>query len=246
MIKVIDNLKINYEYNDIGSDICLVFLHGWGQNIEMMEPLAKHFKEHYNYLILDLPGFGKSMEPSSSFSTNDYVQFLNDFLNALKIKKVILIGHSFGGRIALLYASLYKCEKLVVLAGPYVPEVTKLSWQTKLYKKLKKIYGLKWLAKIMQKRLGSTDYNNASPIMREVLVKAINTNLEEDVKKISCPTLLVWGDNDTAVPIKRAYELKNLIKDSGLVIYNGASHYAYLERLNELVIVLNSFLGVSK
>ena len=81
MIKVIDNLKINYEYNDIGSDICLVFLHGWGQNIEMMEPLAKHFKEHYNYLILDLPGFGKSMEPSSSFSTNDYVQFLNDFLN---------------------------------------------------------------------------------------------------------------------------------------------------------------------
>ena len=82
--------------------------------------------------------------------------------------------------------------------------------------------------------------------MRGVLVKAVNYDLTEFVKKIECPTLLVWGDLDTAVPYKRAYELQNLIKDSGVVLYNGATHYAYLERLPELIVVLDNFLGVRR
>lgn len=246
MNKVIKDLKINYQFNDIKSDTTLVLLHGWGQNIAMMEPISKHYEEYFNTLILDLPGFGLSDEPKTSWSLEEYVEFLKEFFQELKLKKIILVGHSFGGRLALLYASIYPTEKLICLASPYCPEVTKVSTKTKIYKKIKQIPGLKWLANIMRSKMGSTDYKNASEIMRGVLVKAVNSNISEDVKLIKCPTLLIWGDNDTAVPITRAYELRNMIKDSGLVVYNGATHYAYLERISEVVKVLDSFMGVER
>ena len=98
----------------------------------------------------------------------------------------------------------------------------------------------------MKNYIGSTDYKNASEIMRGILVNSINIEMSEDVKKIKCPTLLVWGSLDTAVPIKRAYELEKLIKDSGVVVFENATHYAYLERLNELIKVLDSFFNIRR
>ena len=93
----------------------------------------------------------------------------------------------------------------------------------------------------MQNKIGSTDYKNASQVMKGVLVKAVNQDLTEDVKNIKCPTLLIWGDLDTAVPLKRAYELEKLIKDSAVIVYENATHYAYLERLPQISIVLDTF-----
>ena len=241
-----NNLKVNYEFTDNKSDITLILLHGWGQNIEMMKPIGDKYKDNFNILILDLPGFGKSEEPPFSWTIDDYVELVHDFVKKLKLKKIALIGHSFGGRVSLLYASKYKCDKLICLASPYCPEVTKLPLKNRIYKKLKKIPVLNIVAKLLQKNVGSSDYRNASEVMRGVLVKAVNYDLTEFVKKIECPTLLVWGDLDTAVPYKRAYELQNLIKDSGVVLYNGATHYAYLERLPELIVVLDNFLGVRR
>ncbi|MBQ8901521.1 MAG: alpha/beta hydrolase [Bacilli bacterium] len=241
-----NNLKVNYEFTDNKSDITLILLHGWGQNIEMMKPIGDKYKDNFNILILDLPGFGKSEEPPFSWTIDDYVELVHDFVKKLKLKRIVLIGHSFGGRVSLLYASKYKCDKLICLASPYCPEVTKLPLKNRIYKKLKKIPVLNIVAKLLQKNVGSSDYRNASEVMRGVLVKAVNYDLTEFVKKIECPTLLVWGDLDTAVPYKRAYELQNLIKDSGVVLYNGATHYAYLERLTELILVLDNFLGVRR
>ena len=242
----VKDININYVFSDNKKDETIVFLHGWGQNIAMMEPLAKYYPKYFNTLIIDLPGFGKSDEPKEVWDTKDYVLFVHELINKLNLTKIILIGHSFGGRIALLYASMYPVKKLICLASPYCPEVSKISFKTKAYKKVKNIKCLKFLANYLRKKNGSADYNNASEIMKGVLVKAVNTNLQEDVKNIKCPTLLVWGDLDTAVPIKRAYELKNLIKNAGVVVFNGATHYAYLERINELVIVLDNFLEVNR
>ena len=78
--------------------------------------------------------------------------------------------------------------------------------------------------------------------MRKIMVEHVNLDLTEEVKKINCPTLLVWGTMDTAVPVERAYELEKLIKDAGVVIYEGCTHYAYLERLNQTINVLWNFL----
>jgi len=246
MQKKIMNINVNYIFNDIGSETTLVLLHGWGQNIEMMEPIGRNYKNFFNVLILDLPGFGKSEEPNTSWSVYEYAEFIHELLETLNIKKVIIAGHSFGGRLGLIYASMYKVEKLICFASPYCKELTKLPLKTKIYKALKKIFFLKWLANIMKKYIGSSDYKNASEIMRGVMVQSINVEMIEDVKKITCPTLLIWGTMDTAVPLKRAYELENLIKDAGVVKYEGATHYAYLERLNSVISVLDSFFNIRR
>ncbi len=246
MLKKIGKVTVNYEFHNLKSDTTIILLHGWGQNIEMMKPLGEKYQKYFNVLYLDLPGFGQSSEPDDAWDTLQYVSFLKNFIEELKLDKIILIGHSFGGRIALLYASLYQVEKLICLASPYCKELTKESWKVKVYKKLKNVPVLNIIANYIRKTNGSSDYNNATLIMRGVLVKAINTNLTEDVKKIKAPTLLIWGENDTAVPVKRAYELGNLIKDAGVIVYSGASHYAYLERLGEIINVIDSFLGVHR
>lgn len=246
MEKKIMGINLNYTYKDIGSDITLVLLHGWGQNIEMMEPIGNKYLDKFNVLIIDLPGFGKSEEPPYAWTIYDYVECIKKLIDDLKIKKVYLIGHSFGGRLSLIYASLHKVEKLICLASPYCKEIKKLPLKTRIYKCVKNIPGLKWLANIIRNKVASPDYKNASEIMRGVLVKSINVEMEDDVKKINCPTLLVWGTNDTAVPLNRAYELEKLIKDSAVIKYEGATHYAYLERLNHLITVLDSFFNVRR
>ena len=242
MLKNIMNVKVNYKFIDNDFTKTLVFLHGWGQNIEMMEPIGNSFTNSYNVLYIDLPGFGKSSEPVYVWSISDYASCINKIIKDLKIANPIIVGHSFGGRIALIYASLYETDKLICLASPFCKEITKLPLKNRIYKRLKNTPGLKWLANILKNHVGSTDYKNASEILRGILVTSINLEMTEDIKKIKCPTLLIWGDKDTAVPIKRAYELKELIKDSNLVVYKGATHYAYLEKRDEVIKEIKSFI----
>lgn len=243
MKKRIMDVDINYEFFDTGVKTTLVLLHGWGQNIEMMEPIGRNFHDKYNVLIIDLPGFGKSSEPPLAWGVYEYTLLVKALIDELMIQEVILVGHSFGGRISLVYAAIYPVKKLVCLASPYCKEITKLPLKNRIYKRAKKIKGLGWLAKLMQNKVGSTDYKMASEIMRGVLVKTVNTDLSDYAKKITCPTLLIWGSMDEAVPIKRAYELEKMIKDSGVIVYEGATHYAYLERINEVILVLDNFFS---
>lgn len=246
MLKKIMDIKINYEYIDNKKDITLVLLHGWGQKIEMMQPIGNFYSEIFNVLTIDLPGFGKSEEPEYPWSVYEYADAVKKLVDALKIQKIYLAGHSFGGRVSLIYASKYKVEKLVCIASPYCRELTRLPLKTRIYKFLKKTIVFGWIASIMKKFIGSTDYKNASETMRGVLVKAINLEMVEDVKKIKCPTLLIWGTEDTAVPLKRAYELEKLIADAGVVVYEGATHYVYLERLCQVISVLDCFFEIRR
>ena len=113
----------------------------------------------------------------------------------------------------------------------------------KTLRTLKKIPGINKLEGFAKKHIGSTDYKNASPVMRETLVKTVNLDITEEVKKIKAPTLLIWGTADEAVSIDRAYELEKLIPDAGLVVYENATHYAYLENLGQTISVMKSFLN---
>ena len=204
--------------------------------------IAKPLEKTHRLIILDLPGFGTSDEPEESWTLDDFVEMLKELLDKLKIDKPNLIGHSFGGKISLLYAAKYKVNKLMLLASPFKIKIKKPSLKVKLLKKAASIPGLGNLAEKMKKHLGSTDYKNASPIMREILVKHVNTDLTEDAKKITCPTFIIWGTNDEAVPVEDAYELEKLIKDSGLSIYEGCTHYAYLERLGQTNAIIKTFI----
>lgn len=246
MQKKYKDINVNYEFYDNNSNENLIFLHGWGQNIAMMQPIAKPFIKRHNVLILDLPGFGESDEPTEVWSIYDYAEMVNFFVKELKLKNPIIIGHSFGGKIALTYAIKYDPKKVVLLASPYKKKIKKESIKLKVLKSLKKVPGLNKLENVVKKHMGSTDYRNASEMMRKILVAHVNLDLTSELKKVKCSTLLIWGTNDEHADYEDALELEKSIKDCGLVTYEGCTHYAYLERLNQTINVLNSFIGVDK
>ena len=243
MLVNINNININYINYGKDSKDTVVLLHGWGQNIEMMKPVGDNLCKDYNILIIDLPGHGLSDEPTKVLSVNDYVEIVHSLITKLKIKNPILVGHSFGGKVSLLYASKYNTKKMILFGSPFKKEVKKISLKLKILKALKKVPFLNKFEEFAKKHIGSTDYKNASPIMRQILVEHVNLDIEQDVKKIICPTLIIWGDLDAEVPLERAYELEKLIPDSAVIVYEGCTHYAYIERLGQTVNILKNFLG---
>ena len=237
MIKKIKDLNINYIQYGSGADVIL--LHGWGQNIQMMDPLGKNL-DNFKITILDLPGFGSSEIPKTAYTINDYTEFLHEFLEELEIENPILIGHSFGGRIAINYASKYKVNKLVLFGSPFIVREKK-GLKVKVLKTLKSIKFLDNLAETMKNHMGSEDYKAARGVMREILVKTVNIDLHDAASKIKCDTLLIWGENDAAVPVEEAKELEKTIKDSALIVLPG-THYCYLENLSHVTSILEHFL----
>lgn len=242
MYEEINGVKINYVLYGNNHKDTIVLLHGWGQNIEMMKPIGNSMEDDFQILILDLPGFGLSEEPTYPWTIYEYTNAINELINRLDIKNPIMMGHSFGGKLALLYAARFDTKKVVVFDPP-INHNNKLSTKTKILKSIKKLPGMNKLSETAKKYIGSTDYKAASPIMRKVLVDHVNTDIYSELSKITAPTLIIWGTNDVAVPLDVAYQIKDAIKDSGVVEYPGCTHYAYLERLNQTISVLYSFLG---
>ena len=220
MLKKVKSINVNYVDYGKGKDT-LVLLHGWGQNIEMMQPIGDNLSKNFRVIIVDLPGFGLSEEPKTVWTLYDYVECIHEILKDLKVENPILIGHSFGGKISLLYSSKYNVTKLITFAGPFKKEIKKLSFKTKILKGLKKVPVINKLEGFAKKHIGSTDYKQASDLMRKIMVEHVNLDITEEVKKIKCPTLLIWGTNDEAVSINDAYELEKLISDCGVVEYEG-------------------------
>lgn len=240
---IIDDIKINYLIKDNGHDKWALLLHGWGQNIKMMEPLCPGLEESCNILIVDLPGFGFSSEPKRPLTIDDYADIINKLVLNLNIKIYILIGHSFGGRISIKYAAKYGVEKLVLLASPFRKSTKKVSLKVKMLKSMKKIPGLKKLEGFAKKHIGSRDYKAATPIMRQILVNAVNEDLLEDGKKISAPTIIIYGDLDEEVSLEDVKEVEKTLKDAALIVYEGCTHYAYLERIGQTNNIIKNLIG---
>ena len=215
----VKNVNVNYIQYGSGKDILL--LHGWGQNIEMMKPLGDAFCDEFRITILDLPGFGNSEEPGKAWTIEDYNDMLEEFVRKVDISKPIVIGHSFGG-------------------SPCIRFEEKLPLSVRFLKAMKKIPGLEQLGEYMKQYIGSRDYKAASPVMRETLVQIVNEDLSKFAREIEEPTLLIWGENDTEAPVHDARELEKIMIDAALIILPG-THYAYLENLDRVVVILKQF-----
>lgn len=236
----IRNININYIQYGSGSDV--VLLHGWGQNIAMMKPIGDRLQKNYRITILDFPGFGESEEPKTALTVYDYCEILEELLKKLKVKKPVIMGHSFGGRIAIIYASRNEVEKVVLFGSPCIRKEVKPSLKLRMLKSLKKIPGINKLEGFAKNHMGSRDYKNASEVMKKILVNVVNEDLSECAKKINVPTLLIWGDRDTEAPVEDAKELEKIIPDAGLIVLPNSTHYAYLENLPQVINILNNFL----
>ncbi len=254
---VVSGIKTNYEITGEGDNI--VVLQGWGTTAELYSGLCSHLSKSHRVCVLDLPGAGKTAEPLKSMCADDYADFVLSFLGAVGIKEASLIGHSNGGRIAIKLAARpeipLKIHKIVLMdsAGIVNEKTAKQKRKARVFKLGKAFLGSapvkalfpNALERLKQKH-GSEDYRNATPVMRETLVRLVNEDLRRLLPEIKKPTLLIWGENDTATPLSDGELMEKLIPDSGLVTAKGAGHYAYLEQPDFVHRVLDSFFGGAK
>lgn len=231
----INNLKIAYDCDGEGENIIL--LHGWGANRYTWDKVYKHLIKNYKVYRFDLPGFGDSPEPEEAISIDELGDILNELCIRIKIDNPIILGHSYGGRIAIKYASKYNLKKLILVDSAGIKHKVKFKnrFKIRLYKILKKLH--------INVKMGSSDYKQASPVMKSMIVKAINDDLTSILEKIKVPTLIIWGENDTATPLNDAKILNEKIKNSGLVVIDKVGHFPYIENYQYFIIVLDSFLG---
>lgn len=246
----ISNIKVHYTVQGKGAPIIL--MHGWGCNLTTLKSIENVAVESHTVYNIDFPGFGESHEPHEVWGVEEYTRLVERLVEIEDIKNPVLLGHSFGGRVGILYSSRNSVSKLILVDAAGVKPTHTLKYYIKVYtyklgkRVLPLIYGKKNAQKRieqMRSRRGSSDYNNASEMMRRILSKVVNEDLKKYMPLIKAPTLLIWGENDTATPLKDAKIMEKLIPDAGLVSFPGCGHYSFLDNPGQFAAVLRSFLN---
>lgn len=245
----IQGVHCNYQVQGTGDTVLL--LHGWGQNLQMMQAIEDHLAKGYQVYNLDFPGFGQSTLPQVAWGVFDYAEFLHDFVVAHHITNPILIGHSFGCRVSIAYASKYPVRKMVLTGAAGLRSTPTFSQKVKstafkVGKKVVKLTGNKSWEEALKNHFGSTDYKNTSGVLREIFVKVVNEDLSVYLDKFDCPVLLVWGDNDEATPLWMGKVMEEKMKNAGLAIFEGDDHYAYFHQAGRFNLVLDAFFANDK
>lgn len=238
----------------IGGGSPVVALHGWGGSVHSFWPVAERLAaEGFAVHLLDLPGFGHSDPPPGPWDVADYMRFVLAYLDASDLSRVALLGHSFGGRIGLMLAAQRpdRVSKMVLAnsAGLRTPLSLTQQLRGAVARAARKT--LDWahltsararLQAYYNRRYASEDYLSAGPL-RETFLRVIAEDLTPYASQVQAPTLLIWGDRDADTPLWQGRRLEQLIPDAGLIVFAGAGHFSYLERLNEYLRIVTHFLA---
>jgi pimeloyl-ACP methyl ester carboxylesterase len=245
-----DTLKVNYKRQGKGQPV--VLLHGWGASLQTFDAIFEDLSKKYDVLSIDFPGFGASDEPSQSWNLSEYTDFVEKMLKDLNIQNPVLIGHSFGGRVAIKLEGRIRPKAVVLVNSAGIKPKRAASYYLKVYgfkafRILAGLPGLKWILAeplaAYRELYSSSDYKQASPIMKQVLSKVVNEDLRAFLPNFEAPVLLVWGDQDTSTPIEDAKLMSEMIPDAGLVVFEGAGHFSYLEQPARFSTIINTFIG---
>ena len=231
MVKKIDigGIMTNLIESGDASGEPIVFLHGWGSRAELFSGLIELAAKKYRVLAPDMPGFGDTPEPPEPWDVGRYADFVLEMLGPYSPKRVILVGHSFGGRVILKLTERelpFEISKIILIDSAGIKPKKSLRQRASLilYKCGRRIMSLPPLKRLfpdavekMRKKRGSADYNAASETMRKTLVNVVNEDLRHTLPGVKAPTLLIWGTADTATPLSDAELMEKLIPDAGLV-----------------------------
>lgn len=248
----IEGLRLSYEVGGSGTQAVIV-MHGWGCRASTVRILSEAaITAGTTVYSLDMPGFGESEEPHEIWGVEQYADFVENFCKALNISQPILIGHSFGGRVAIVLAARLPIAKLILVDAAGIKPRRSLKYYIKVYtfKAAKKILplliGQKRAGGVIERmrgKSGSSDYAAASPQMRGIMSRVVNEDLRHLLPSIKASTLLIWGERDTATPISDAQLMERLIPDAGLVSYPEAGHYSFIDRPAQTTAVIKSFIN---
>lgn len=216
----------------------VLILHGWTYSTEKWSPLIKALKDKgFNPELLKIPGLTEELD--TTWNIDNYVSWLNQKIGN---NKVILLGHSNGGRILLAFAIKHpeKVKHLILIdsAGIYHNElpirVKRLIFKTiaRLGRKITKSESLR---KTLYKLSRESDYEKASPIVKQTMVNLITFDISSFLSKVKIPTLIIWGEQDKATPLSDGKLMHKLIKGSKIFIINTARHSPQFTHVSEVV-----------
>jgi len=229
--------------------VAVVWLHGWGRSGRDFAPPATLLAQAgFGSLTLDLPGFGASPPPEDAGGARLYAQSVATALAALG-SPVVLVGHSFGGCVATVVAAEHPelVRALVLTGSPLIrrPGTRRPPWGYRLVRALhaRSLVGEARMEAARQ-RYGSADYRAARGVMREVLVVTLNDNIESEIARVGVPVWLLWGADDTEVPVAIAEEARQLFsRDAALHVLEGVAHWVPTEAPGELVSAVREALA---
>ena len=244
---------LNIEYTEQGKGIPVLLLHGWGSSFDVYKGITAALCDRCRVVAVNFPGCGSSDTMKEPWDLEDYCRFVLEFMEAVNLKDPIMIGHSHGGRVTLKMAAegMVNPSKIVLLdsAGLIPKKSAKQKFRAKSFKAIKRVLTLPIVKNYSgdlldkaRKHYGSADYNAAPEVLRKTLVSLVNTDLRSILPNIKCPTLLIWGDKDTATPIEDAKTIESLIPDAGLCVLEGCGHYSFCEKPYQAHAILNSFI----
>lgn len=237
-------LKTNFL--DQGKGEVVLLLHGWGGSLQSFLGVANELSLRFRVIVPDLWGFGKSETPPANFNVLNYALNIVELLKSLNVNKVTIVGHSFGGRIGIVLASLHPqfVNKLVLInsAGLKPRFSLKRFLKIRKYKKLKKQVKEGKKSPSVLLGFGSTDYKQLEGNMKSVFVNVVNQNLSSLLPKIKCKTLIIWGNKDRSTPIYMAKQLHKNIKSSMLYVLKG-DHFVYVSKQESVLRLIFEFLG---
>lgn len=227
----IKGVRVFYLEEKRASQDLLIFLHGWGQDSNSLIGLARHFKKA-SFVLFDLPGFGMSEIKKGGMRVSEYADIIQEFISKRTEKRIVLIGHSFGGRIIIDLCSRQpkNIHSAILLSSGGVEEkslyVRFLAYMSKLYNKIfANLKIKKILSKIFIKEPDAINsFNN--PDIRETFKLVVSEDLREKARKISAPCYLFWGKEDKTTPVSHAKALNKCIAGSKLYLFPG-NHFFF-------------------
>ncbi len=246
---------VESNYRTIGEGNPLLILHGWGLGssnswLKIQKILSA---QRFKVIVPDFPGFGKSQKPSIPWTVSDYVDWLKELIDYLKLEKLFIIAHSFGARVAIKYIAEdgEKVEKLVLCSPAGVKPTKTLEanltfWISRIGNIIFDIRCLRkfkeTIKRIFYLFLYKKDYVKAEGVMKETIKKILAEDLTPYLSEIEVSTLLVWGKRDKIVPLKYADIFNKRIKNSKLIIIPKVGHSPHLENPEKLLEIIIPFL----
>ncbi len=203
-------------------------MHGFGASKESFSAQISYFAQFFRVIAIDFPGFGKSSPIPYPFCVKDYADLTLKVLNGLQVQNFYLLGHSFGGRIAIyLAAHTDRVEKVVLADAAGV----KPRFSFRKFLKIRQFKRKKNVVGEGERALfGSPDYRYLSPMEKQSFSLVVKEDLTPLLPKISCPALVVFGEKDTETPLYMARKLHKSIKNGRLAVIKNAGHFAMIDR----------------
>ena len=213
----------------------LVMLHGWGQNLQSLQPMGELLANQAKVHIIDLPGFGKSSPPPEDWDTEQYADRIYQYLVEQNIPQADILGHSVGGRICIRLAAKYpqkvRSVTLINAAGLKRQRTLQQSLRSQWIATMRNTFKLSPLYRDElltwhSQTYGSRDYLNAG-VLKGTFIKVVNEDLTELAKQISLPVLLLWGEADTETPVEMGHRYHSLFANSELITIPNRDHFMF-------------------